>query len=63
MNKITGAPTFIREQNDVVSSIIFANFEQVLLLAILGYVMKKYVYSVPSLIIGILLGTMVEGEI
>jgi len=113
MNNITGGPTFIREQTDVVYSIIFANFGQVILLAILGlitipflaslvkvpirllvpsvmslavfgsygltgsmagpytvlvfailgYVMKKYDYSVPGLVIGILLGKMAESEL
>lgn len=113
MNNITGGPTFIREQTDVVYAIIFANFGQVILLAIvglllipalaavvkvpvkllvpavmslaifgaygltgsmagpytvlvfsiLGYVMKKYNYSVPGLVIGILLGKMAESEL
>ena len=113
MNNITGGPTFIREQTDVVYAIIFANFGQVFLLAviglllipmlaavvkvpvrflvpavmtlaifgsygltgsmsgpytvlvfsILGYVMKKYNYSVPGLVIGILLGKMAESEL
>ncbi len=113
MNNITGGPTFIREQTDVVYAIIFANFGQVFLLAgiglllipmlasvvkvpvrllvpsvmtlaifgsygltgsmsgpytvlvfaILGYVMKKYEYSVPGLVIGILLGKMAESEL
>lgn len=113
MNNITGGPTFIREQTDVVYAIIFANFGQVGLLAllglllipmlaavvkvpvrllvpmvmvmaifgaygltgsmsgpytvlafaILGYVMKKYNYSVPGLVIGILLGKMAESEL
>lgn len=113
MNNITGGPTFIREQTEVVYAIIFANFGQVLLLAvlglllipllagvvkvpvrylvpmvmslaifgsygltgsmsgpytvlafsILGYVMKKYNYSVPGLVIGILLGKMAESEL
>ncbi|SEA77187.1 putative tricarboxylic transport membrane protein [Desulfuromusa kysingii] len=113
MNNITGGPTFIREQTDVVYAIIFANFAQVFLLAIiglltipllasvvkvpvrmlvpsvmalaifgsygltgsmagpytvlvfacLGYVMKKYNYSVPGLVIGILLGKMAESEL
>ncbi len=113
MNNITGGPTFIREQTDVVYSIIFANFGQVVLLAflglvtipmlaslvkvpirmlvpavmslavfgsygltgsmagpytvlafsILGYVVKKYDYSVPGLVIGILLGKMAESEL
>jgi len=113
MNNITGGPTFIREKTDVVYAIIFANFGQVILLAIiglllipvlasvvkvpvrllvpavmvlavfgsygltgtmsgpytvlifsiLGYVMKKYDYSVPGLVIGILLGKMAESEL
>lgn len=113
MNNITGGPTFIREQTDVVYAIIFANFGQVFLLAfiglllipllaavvkvpvrllvpavmtlaifgsygltgsmsgpytvlafsILGYFMKKYNYSVPGLVIGILLGKMAESEL
>lgn len=113
MNNITGGPTFIREQTDVVYAIIFANFGQVFLLAIvglllipllasvvkvpvrllvpsvmtlavfgsygltgsmsgpytvlvfaiLGYVMKKYNYSVPGLVIGVLLGKMAESEL
>lgn len=113
MNNITGGPTFIREQTDVVYAIIFANFGQVgllallglvlipllaavvkvpvrllvpmvmtmaifgsygltgsmsgpytvLVFAILGYVMKKYNYSVPGLVIGILLGKMAESEL
>lgn len=113
MNNITGGPTFIREQTDIVYAIIFANFGQVFLLAviglllipvlaavvkvpvrllvpavmslaifgsygltgsmsgpytvlafsILGYVMKKYNYSVPGLVIGILLGKMAESEL
>ena len=35
----------------------------VLVFSILGYVMKKYNYSVPGLVIGILLGRMAEGEL
>lgn len=113
MNNITGGPTFIREQTNVVYAIIFANFGQVLLLmaiglllipllasvvnvpvrllapavmvlaifgsygltgsmsgpytvlvfSILGYFMKKYDYSVPGFVIGILLGSMAESEL
>ncbi len=113
MNNITGGPTFIRDQTDVVYAIIFANFGQVFLLAfiglllipmlaavvkvpvrllvpvvmtlaifgsygltgsmsgpytvlafsILGYFMKKNNYSVPGLVIGILLGKMAESEL
>src|SRR5690606_19382487 len=36
MNNITGGPTFIREQTNVVYAIIFANFGQVLLLMAIG---------------------------
>jgi len=113
MNNITGGPTFIRDQTDVVYAIIFANFGQVFLLAviglllipvlaavvkvpvrllvpvvmtlaifgsygltgsmsgpytvlafsILGYFMKKHNFSVPGLVIGILLGKMAESEL
>lgn len=113
MNNITGGPTFIRMQTDVVYAIIFANFGQVILLAVigllmipllgslvkvpvrvlipvvltlsvfgaygltgnmagpytllffavLGFLMKKYNYSVPGIVIGILLGGMAESEL
>ncbi len=36
MHNITGGPRFIREQTDIVYSIIFANFGQVILLVFLG---------------------------
>lgn len=35
----------------------------VLVFSVLGYVMKKYDYSVPGLVIGILLGKMAESEL
>lgn len=113
MHNITGGPQFIREQTDIVYSIIFANFGQVLLLmvmglifipllasvvrvpikilipsvlslavfgsfgltgnmagpytvlvfSILGWIFKKYNFSVPGTVIGILIGKMAENEL
>lgn len=113
MHNITGGPTFIRDQTDIVYAIIFANFGQVLLLlalgllllpilasvvkvpirilvpsvmslaifgaygltgnisgpvtvvvaAIVGWILKKYDYSVPGMVIGLLLGKMAESEL
>ncbi len=113
MHNITGGPTFIRDQTDIVYAIIFANFGQVLLLlllgilllpilasvvkvpikilvpsvmslavfgaygltgnmsgpvtvvvsAVVGWLLKKYNYSVPGMVIGLLLGRMAESEL
>ncbi len=113
MHNITGGPTFIRDQTDIVYAIIFANFGQVILLlfmgvlllpilasvvkvpirilvpsvmslavfgaygltgnlsgpitvvvaAIFGWILKKYDYSVPGMVIGLLLGKMAESEL
>ena len=110
MHNITGGPQFIREQTDIVYSIIFANFGQaflliilglmfvpllanvvkvpmhylipsvlclatfgsfglvgnlsgpitVLVFAIIGWLFKRYSYSVPAAVIGLLLGSAAD---
>jgi putative tricarboxylic transport membrane protein len=113
MHNITGGPTFIRDQTEVVYAIIFANFGQVALLlisgilllpvlasvvkvpikylvpsvmslaifgaygltgdisgpitvivaAITGWFLKRYNFSVPGMVVGLLLGKMAESEL
>jgi putative tricarboxylic transport membrane protein len=54
MHNITGGPRFIREQTDIVYSIILANFVQALLLAILGLLFIRVLSAVVKVPIRIL---------
>jgi putative tricarboxylic transport membrane protein len=113
MHNITGGPSFIRNQTDIVYAIIIANFGQAVLLlflgllliplltlvikvpikflvpsvlslaifgaygisgsmmgpitvaiaSIVGWLLKRYSYSVPAMVIGLILGYMAESEL
>jgi putative tricarboxylic transport membrane protein len=113
MHNVTGGPRFLTQNTDVVYAIIFGNFVQVVLLAVMGlafifvassivkvplryliptvmvlafmgayahtgnmagpvtvavfsvigWVMRRYQYPVAATVIGLLLATMVEGEL
>jgi len=66
MHNITGGPQFIRQQTDVVYAIIFANFVQVFLLAIIGLLFIPLLanivkvpmrYLIPSVLVLAVMGS------
>lgn len=66
MHNITGGPQFIRQQTDVVYAIIFANFAQVFLLAVVGLLFIPLLaniikvpmrYLIPSVLVLAVMGS------
>lgn len=60
MHNITGGPTFIRDQTEIVYAIIFANFGQVALLLILGILLLPILASVVKVPIKILVPSVMS---